>query len=420
MPENEWRKSFDSHSEEYSPTTKDVEGDLNSEKAINYELADIEEQLKRPGEDPYTGEVSKFTVTDPEYFWDQLYYLRRDNLDRIKDARIRRDLESKISLLDQKIYKQFVPFIESRVNIFGWQNSPLEDNISGYKLGTEEVEAYFGQAHSALKHFKISEKDKIDFLSDLLRIQEKFARYRAESTLFTFEKIEESLQKKIFNLEYGSDYYRAPKGKFISLDNEDNRKRHLLRIENLLGQAHNLQEISGRMLNAEIRERSGERARWISEHLEYLKSKIEAPREVLEIEAELNDLLRDTKEGDLNKERFTDLGRKLSDMKDKRLRAVGEEVFNKLEKLLKKAEKISKGGGIDEDEERFEVKTSDIDWAWTLLGVSRSASKEEVKKAYHRLAQKYYPDFNKSKDAEEKMKRINEAIELIRRTGDYR
>ncbi len=52
---------------------------------------------------------------------------------------------------------------------------------------------------------------------------------------------------------------------------------------------------------------------------------------------------------------------------------------------------------------------------YTILGVSRDASDEEVKKAYRRLAKQYHPDVNPGdKGAEEKMKEINAAYDAIK------
>ncbi len=50
---------------------------------------------------------------------------------------------------------------------------------------------------------------------------------------------------------------------------------------------------------------------------------------------------------------------------------------------------------------------------YEILGVSRSASLDEIKKAYRRLALKWHPDRNKSPEAEEKFKEINKAYEVL-------
>lgn len=50
---------------------------------------------------------------------------------------------------------------------------------------------------------------------------------------------------------------------------------------------------------------------------------------------------------------------------------------------------------------------------YEILGVSRSADKEEVKRAYRRLARKYHPDVNKDSGAEERFKEINRAYEVL-------
>src|SRR3979409_1924673 len=51
---------------------------------------------------------------------------------------------------------------------------------------------------------------------------------------------------------------------------------------------------------------------------------------------------------------------------------------------------------------------------YATLGVSRTASDEEIKKAFRKLARQHHPDVAKDKKAaEEKFKEINEAHEVL-------
>ena len=50
---------------------------------------------------------------------------------------------------------------------------------------------------------------------------------------------------------------------------------------------------------------------------------------------------------------------------------------------------------------------------YKVLGVSKDATDAEITKAYRKLARKYHPDLNKTKEAEEKFKDISEAYDVL-------
>lgn len=50
---------------------------------------------------------------------------------------------------------------------------------------------------------------------------------------------------------------------------------------------------------------------------------------------------------------------------------------------------------------------------YATLGVNKSATDDEIKSAYRQLAKKYHPDLNKTPEASEKFKEINEAYSVL-------
>jgi curved DNA-binding protein len=51
---------------------------------------------------------------------------------------------------------------------------------------------------------------------------------------------------------------------------------------------------------------------------------------------------------------------------------------------------------------------------YKALGVERTASDEEIRKAYRKLARKYHPDISKEADAQARMREVNEANDVLR------
>src|SRR6476469_9762803 len=50
---------------------------------------------------------------------------------------------------------------------------------------------------------------------------------------------------------------------------------------------------------------------------------------------------------------------------------------------------------------------------YEVLGITRNASQDDIKKAFRRLARQYHPDVNKESGADSMFKEINEANEVL-------
>ncbi|MCD6200526.1 MAG: TerB family tellurite resistance protein [Bacteroidales bacterium] len=92
-------------------------------------------------------------------------------------------------------------------------------------------------------------------------------------------------------------------------------------------------------------------------------------------------------------------------------------------KELEMIDLIARNMGVSETD-RQSIKSMfvpDTDAAYRILGLDRTATDEEVKKAYHKMAVEYHPDKVSylgeefQKVAKEKFQKINEAYETIRK-----
>jgi curved DNA-binding protein len=62
---------------------------------------------------------------------------------------------------------------------------------------------------------------------------------------------------------------------------------------------------------------------------------------------------------------------------------------------------------------RQENQTMEFKDYYKILGVERSASEADIKKAYRKLARKHHPDVSKAPDAQARMQEVNEAYEVL-------
>ncbi|ATG97815.1 hypothetical protein CP520_00605 [Mesoplasma lactucae ATCC 49193] len=70
-------------------------------------------------------------------------------------------------------------------------------------------------------------------------------------------------------------------------------------------------------------------------------------------------------------------------------------------------------------EEKVNGKTV-LQAAYTTLQVEESATDDEVKKAYRKLAKEYHPDRNPSKEAKDKMAAVNNAYDTVKKSRNMK
>ena len=406
IPRFEFDQLSDPDSEDYTPSIDEIHEDEQAVRNVRSELGDIEHEMLNPRRDYYTGAEDKFKASDPSYFFDRIHYLREDYLAKIKDKEQREELEQKVAAVEKQVYKQYVPFFEARINAFGWVHSPFNDvPVRHTKISQEEIDSYFDQARFILEDMPVTEEEGQDFLFKLNRLQDKFKRYISEPGLFTFEEVEEELSQELYHNRIAA-YFRESRSSKPMLEGEGTRKTEEERMAELIEKSLFLQKIAEQMTDPELKSSCMSRAAAVTRGLEYIKGKSELPRLLIRDEAEVRDLQSRVKNQEkVSDDEFVRVESMLREDLEKTSSADLERLLNKLN-LIKRA---ASGEVIDEDDERLNSSTDSVDWAWTRLGVERGASEEEVKKAYRRLAMKYHTDKNKTPEAGEKMKRINEA-----------
>ena len=247
-------------SELHDPSFEDLKAEEQTKGEILGLIHDIEDELRNPTQDPYSGEDSSYRAIDPEEFWERLARVREEELPQITDRTIHKQLEQRIKKLEGQIYQHYVPFIDAQINLYGYHESPLEKHARPGRINLDELQSYFRGAELALEHYNPPAEDKQDFKAKLERLQQKFERYQSEPVLATFERVEDEIQTTI------------RRASFMVVPSIE-------RIDDMIGKAHHLIEIAHRILNGETRDRYTQRARGLLSHLEWTKEAAEAPRD---------------------------------------------------------------------------------------------------------------------------------------------
>lgn len=422
IPKGEWGDyGLDPNSEEYNPSTDELKKDDELIKSAKEEIYEIRSRIGEKNKDPYTWKDDDYSTRNPDDFWHSLFYLHEDVISQIKDPEERKKIEEEATEVNQEIYRQYIPYIDAQINIFGKINSPLEKYKPHFARSAEDMEYLFQNARSALDMQNISEDEKLEYLAQIDQLQNKFDRYQKEPTLPTFENMEKDLFQKI-DREYINDISRLGSKNHGSLaEDEISWQKTLASFDKLIYQAHQLKEIAIRMLNEEIRKSCTKRAESLLWQAELLKQKFEMPKELNELEARIKDLLNKASlKEELSDEIIQEISARLTEFETLKIGTDHTEQVKQLKEVFNKAIKLSQGEEVFEEDEQVEIGKENMYWAWERMGLEKNISEKDIKKAFRKLVKQYHPDINKSEDAKEKMQKINEAYEFLARLKGFK
>jgi hypothetical protein len=419
---NPFEAQADSTSAEFSPTSHEIEQNLELVETMDQQLYDIEAELRDPGHFDYGAEYNERRVMDPQDLWDQITYAWIDFGDKITDSEEKERLKRMDKALDRKILQHFIPYIASRVSSYGESQSYIASNpnYKGHARHKDRLKDDFKNAYWHIESYEMTPEDKAELQNEIDQLKNKAEEYTREPWLHKFEREEIDLWHDADSLYFYSSPYQNEEASF-GVDPEQDPS--LQKLDKLYEQAQKLQSLVDKMEDAEIKERSGIRAGGIMSFVERQLLNYTAPKDLLNIQGQLDDIISDLDAGagEAVAIRLDAVKAKLDSLSgletaSKSIRDIYNKIKNKYKRALRQ-----KNGETFEADETLETNFGNPDWALGVLGLDLDANPGTIKQAYKNLVRKNHPDLfqdEAKKVTQTKiMQKINEAFMFLRNMG---
>lgn len=411
IPRRELDQMLDPNSQEHEPTDQEIQDEDAALTNARNQIMDVAQELRNPGTDWITGDIDPRAVVDPDDLWTQLQYIK-DDLGTLHHSDERQDLLDRINDLERRLFLHFIPFISSRVYIYGYENSPLE-KPTGFGGNRADVDVLVMTAESEANRLAQNDDEKAFFYAELSLLKDKLDKYEKEPTIFTFERRENKLYHDIRSFQaYNLRNRDRLKG---ALSDPKQAEDELKEYDEMIKRANDLKEIAKSMQDPEFAKEYERRADGLLWHTNMLKREYQLPEQFLRLEAQLKGAFKRAQQGEHIHE--DDL-----DSYESTIREIEEiEDASSLKLLLKNIRHVLAGEPTEEEPDSFfEGAHAEHNWAWTRLGLTPAASNDEIRKAFHKIAFETHPDRDDSDETLERMKEASEAFEFLRELKKFR
>ncbi|MBD3281409.1 DnaJ domain-containing protein [Candidatus Uhrbacteria bacterium] len=418
----------DPGSQEHNPTQAEIEKNLELSDSFNNMLFEVESELRDPGhfDYDYMAPADELRVMDPQDLWMQISYAWLDYGDHITDPEEKQRLKQKVESLDRGILKHFVPFLESQVKKYGrFQTFKVEhpEFAEKHKRRSDSYDylmEQFDVAYYHINNYSISLKDKALLSSEFDQLKQKSEEYFREPWLYSFEKREADLWNSAEISYFLASHYHDNLATFGGDPKQDDRFR---KLEALYDQALALNDIVAEMKDDEIKNRSKIRAQNLLGFIERQLLEYTAPKDLLKIDAQLDDIISDLNDGagEAVALRLEAIKSKIDSMS--KLKSAAKVVRDLYAKIINKYNRAvrQKDGESFAEEEIQGIAYNNPNWALVIMGLDSAANPASIKQAYKNLVTKHHPDLFQDEAEKEKqtkiMQKINEAFMFLKNIG---